>query len=77
MFGVMQAVSQIKTLAAEDTKNTIEPDVEFVECDFGCLKTVKEVADKLVKKEERIDLVSLSMSHKRYFHRSQTCRVSS
>ncbi|KAG8985119.1 hypothetical protein FRB93_006071 [Tulasnella sp. JGI-2019a] len=51
------AVSQIKTLAAEDTKNTVEPDVEFVECDFGNMHKVKEVADKPVKQEKRIDIL--------------------
>jgi len=52
-----KAVSQIKTLAAEDKINAVDVDVEFVECDFGNLRKVKEVADHLVKKENRIDLL--------------------
>ncbi|KAG8894904.1 hypothetical protein FRB99_000921 [Tulasnella sp. 403] len=52
-----EAISKIKTLAAEDPENTIDIDAEFVECDFGSLKKVKEVADRLAEKEERIDLL--------------------
>jgi len=52
-----EAVSKIKALAAEDKDHAIVADVEFVECDFGSLKTVKAVADKLVEKEPRIDML--------------------
>lgn len=53
-----EAVIKIKTLAAEDTENTVDVDVEFVQCDFGNMKKVKEVADNLREKEDRIDIVS-------------------
>ena len=33
-------------------------DVEFVECDLGDLAMVKDVADKLCKREQRLDIVS-------------------
>lgn len=52
-----KAISQIKTLAAENETNTVDVDCEFVECDFGNMKIVKEVADKLIKQEKRLDIV--------------------
>ncbi|KAG8909258.1 hypothetical protein FRC00_010435 [Tulasnella sp. 408] len=52
-----EAMSTIKTLAAEDPNNTVDIDIEFVQCDFGNLAKVKEVADKIREKEQRIDML--------------------
>ncbi|KAG8993626.1 hypothetical protein FRB90_000650 [Tulasnella sp. 427] len=52
-----EAISTIKTLAAEDPNNTVDIDIEFIPCDFGKLSNVKEVADKIREKEPRIDIL--------------------
>ena len=55
-----EAVTEIKKLARE-SEGSFEVDIQFIEIDLGNMKNVKEVADKIAKDENRLDIVRISI----------------
>ena len=55
-----EAVTEIKKLAREG-EGSFEVDIQFIEIDLGNMKNVKEVADKIAKDEDRLDIVRISL----------------
>lgn len=52
-----EAIESIQREARENPAFKGKVDIEFTECDFGSLKNVRDVADRLRQKESRLDLL--------------------